>query len=374
MSSSDFTFLTAESGKTPQEIENNIIKRYEEIAGITLYPADPVRLFLKSLAYTLSVQNAVIDYAARQNLLAYATGLHLDYLGELMGIKRQEAKPAKTMLKFSIQDALAFEVTIPKGTRAATKSGEVIFQTLENGSIKTGEENTLILAECSLGNEKANGLLAGQVCEIVDPLPYIVSVQNMEEITDGEEQEDDEHLRGRIRLAPETFTVAGSMESYIAQTKNAGSEIAAVTATSPAPGVVDIRFVLKGGELPNTAMIEAVEKYLSAEDVRPLTDLVQVSAPDIVEYELECVWYLDQANTTQYALIQAAVNKAIENYILWQKEKPGRDINPSELTRLIMQAGAKRVEITSPVFKKIEPTQIAKESTVQVIFGGIEIE
>lgn len=374
MSSSDFTFLTAESGKTPQEIENNIIKRYEEIAGITLYSADPVRLFLKSLAYTLSVQNAVIDYAARQNLLAYATGLHLDYLGELMGIKRQEAKPAKTMLKFSIQDALAFEVTIPKGTRAATKSGEVIFQTLENGSIKTGEENTLILAECSLGNEKANGLLAGQVCEIVDPLPYIVSVQNTEEITDGEEQEDDEHLRGRIRLAPETFTVAGSMESYIAQTKNAGSEIAAVTATSPTPGVVDIRFVLKGGELPNTAMIETVEKYLSAEDVRPLTDLVRVSAPDVVEYEIVCTWFLAQENSTQYALIQAAVNKAIENYILWQKEKPGRDINPSELTRLIMQAGAKRIEITSPVFKKIEPTQIAKESTVQVIFGGIEIE
>lgn len=374
MSSSDFTFLTAESGKTPQEIENNIIKRYEEIAGITLYSADPVRLFLKSLAYTLSVQNAVIDYAARQNLLAYATSLHLDYLGELMGIKRQEAKPAKTMLKFSIQDALAFEVTIPKGTRAATKSGEVIFQTLENGSIKTGEENTLILAECSLGNEKANGLLAGQVCEIVDPLPYIVSVQNTEEITDGEEQEDDEHLRGRIRLAPETFTVAGSMESYIAQTKNAGSEIAAVTATSPTPGVVDIRFVLKSGELPNTAMIETVEKYLSAEDVRPLTDLVRVSAPDIVEYEIVCTWFLAQENSTQYALIQAAVNKAIENYMLWQKEKPGRDINPSELTRLVMQAGAKRVEIVNPAFQKLEQTEIARETNVQVTFGGIEIE
>lgn len=374
MSSSDFTFLTAESGKTPQEIENNIIKRYEEIAGITLYSADPVRLFLKSLAYTLSVQNAVIDYAAMQNLLAYATGLHLDYLGELMGIKRQEAKPAKTMLKFSIQDALAFEVTIPKGTRAATKSGEVIFQTLENGSIKTGEENTLILAECSLGNEKANGLLAGQVCEIVDPLPYIVSVQNMEEITDGEEREDDEHLRERIRLAPETFTVAGSMESYIAQTKNASSEIAAVTATSLTPGIVDIRFVLKDGELPGAAMIDTVEKYLSAEDVRPLTDLVQVSAPDTVEYELNLTWFMAQENSTQYALIQSAVNKSVQDYLLWQKQMPGRDINPSELTRLIMQAGAKRVEISSPAFQKLEPTEIAKETAVNVTFGGIEIE
>lgn len=60
MISDDFSFLTAESGRTPQETENNIIKRYEELAGTTLYPADPVRLFLKSLAYTLSVQNAVI--------------------------------------------------------------------------------------------------------------------------------------------------------------------------------------------------------------------------------------------------------------------------------------------------------------------------
>lgn len=374
MISDDFSFLTAESGRTPQETENNIIKRYEELAGTTLYPADPVRLFLKSLAYTLSVQNAVIDYAAKQNLLAYASGLHLEHLGELMGVKRQEAKPAKTLLKFGLSEALGFDVSIPKGTRAATKDGEVIFQTLENGVLAAGETNTDILAECSLGNEKANGLRQGQISEIVDPLPYVTVVENSEDVTNGDETEDDEHLRERIRLAPETFTVAGSMESYVAQTKNASSEISAVTATSPTPGIVDIRFVLKGGELPNSAMIELVQNYLSAEDVRPLTDFVQVSAPDIVEYEIACMWFLEQKNSAQYALIQSAVNKAVENYVLWQKEKPGRDINPSELTRLIMQAGAKRVEITSPAFEKIEQTQIAKETNVQVTFGGVEVE
>lgn len=374
MISDDFSFLTAESGRTPQETENNIIKRYEELAGTTLYPADPVRLFLKSLAYTLSVQNAVIDYAAKQNLLAYASGLHLDHLGELMGVKRQEAKPAKTLLKFGLSEALGFDVSIPKGTRAATKDGEVIFQTLENGVLAAGETNTDILAECSLGNEKANGLRQGQISEIVDPLPYVTVVENSEDVTNGDETEDDEHLRERIRLAPETFTVAGSMESYVAQTKNASSEISAVTATSPTPGIVDIRFVLKGGELPNSAMIELVQNYLSAEDVRPLTDFVQVSAPDIVEYEIACTWFFEQKNSAQYALIQSAVNKAVENYVLWQKEKPGRDINPSELTRLIMQAGAKRVEITSPAFEKIEQTQIAKETNVQVTFGGVEVE
>lgn len=374
MSSADFTFLTAESGLTPQETENNIIKRYEELTGTTLYPADPVRLFLKSLAYTISVQNAVIDYAAKQNLLAYAEGQHLEHLGELLGVYRQEAKLAKTLLKFSIAEALGYDVSIPKGTRATVKSGEVIFQTLDNGLILSGETSTEILAECTLGNEKANGLLKGQISEIVDPLPYITAVENTEDIQSGEEREDDESLRERIRLAPETFTVAGSMESYVAQTKNASGEISAVTATSPAPGVVDIRFVLKGGELPNSAMIELVQNYLSADDVRPLTDLVQVAAPDTVEYELSCTWYLAQENSTQYAAIASGVQKAVQDYVQWQKEKPGRDINPSELTRLVMQAGAKRVEITSPSFQKIEQTQIAGETAVQAVFGGIEAE
>lgn len=375
MSSADeFTFLTAESGLTPQETENSIIKRYEELTGITLYPADPVRLFLKSLAYTLSVQNAVIDYAAKQNLLAYAQGLHLDHLGELLGVYRKEAKPAQTLLRFGVSSALGFDASIPKGTRAAAKSGDVIFQTLENGVISAGETSADILAECVLGNEKANGLLKGQISEIVDPLPYITAVENTEDITSGDEEEDDESLRERIRLAPETFTVAGSMESYVAQTKNASSEISAVTATSPTPGVVDIRFVLKGGELPNSAMIELVQNYLSADDVRPLTDLVQVAAPDTVDYELACTWYLAQENSTQYAAIANSVQNAVNVYVEWQKEKPGRDINPSELTRLIMQAGAKRVEITSPVFQKIEQTQIARETAVNVQFGGIEAE
>lgn len=374
MSFGNFTFLTEESGTSPQETENNILKRYEEITGTTLYPADPVRLFLKSLAYVISVQNAVIDYAAKQNLLAFAEGKHLEHLGELVGVYRKTAAPARTLLRFSMAEALAYEVSIPKGTRAATKSGDVIFQTLDNAVIAVGESSVTVLSECSFGAEKANGLVKGQVSEIVDPLPYVTKAENIEDVTDGEGEEDDESLRERIRLAPETFTVAGSIESYVAQTKNASSEISAVTATSPTPGVVDIRFVLKGGKLPSSAMIELVQDYLSADDIRPLTDLVRVSAPDVVEYGVSLTWYLDQANSAQNTLIRENVQKAAADYVKWQKEKPGRDINPSELIRLVMQAGAKRVEVASPVFQKIEQTQIAQETEVNVTFGGIELE
>ena len=70
------------------ETETAIITAYEAIAKATLQPGDPVRLFLESLAYILSVQNGLIDLAGKQNLLAYARDGHLDHLGAPMGVIR----------------------------------------------------------------------------------------------------------------------------------------------------------------------------------------------------------------------------------------------------------------------------------------------
>lgn len=56
------------------------------------------------------------------------------------------------------------------------------------------------------------------------------------------------------------------------------------------------------------------------------------------------------------------------------KSKLGRDINPSELISRIIMAGAKRVEITSPVYTKIEPTQVAILESNNSSLGEIEDE
>lgn len=47
------------------ETETAIITAYEAIAKATLQPGDPVRLFLESLAYVISVQNGLIDLAGK---------------------------------------------------------------------------------------------------------------------------------------------------------------------------------------------------------------------------------------------------------------------------------------------------------------------
>ena len=67
------------------------------------------------------------------------------------------------------------------------------------------------------------------------------------------------------------------------------------------------------------------------------------------------------------------MNKAVDDYITWQSSKIGRDINPDMLTAMVKVAGAKRVVITSPVFRAISGIAKAELSGApSVIYGGLE--
>ncbi|WP_304680382.1 baseplate J/gp47 family protein [uncultured Desulfovibrio sp.] len=356
------------------DIEAAVITAYERLTGITLQPADPVRLFLESLAYVIGVQNGLIDLAGKQNLLAYARGAHLDHLGALMGIARIPAQPARVMLRFAVPEALDFAVPIPSGTRATTRDGAIIFATAAATEIPAGELSVDAAAFCSVPGAAATGLVPGQVSELLDRLPWVSGVSNVSISSDGADVEEDERLRERIRLAPESYTVAGSSGAYEARVLAVSADIRAVAVTTPEPGVVDIRFVLAGGELPDAAICKLVLDALSAETARPLTDHVLVGPPDVVDYAVAGRWHLRRADAALLAGITAAVERALEAYRLWQRGKPGRDINPTRLISLVEQAGAKRVELDSPAFMPLSPTQIARETSLELAFGGLEDE
>ncbi len=359
---------------TAKETETSIITKYEELSGITLEPADPVRLFLEALAYTITVQNNLIDLAGKQNLLKYATGAHLEHLGALMGVTRLPAQAATCTLTFTLSEALDFDVPIPAGTRVGTSDQSIIFATLSDATILAGDLSVEAPAQSTTTGAKLNGLVAGQVNQLIDRVPYVASAQNSDVTTYGDDEESDESLRNRIRLAPESFTTAGPSGQYEAIVYNVSSQIEEVVCYSPEPGKVDIRFTMTGGELPDDAMIEMVSNALNAEDVRPLTDYVTVQSPDPVEYDIEVKWYITNSDSVKLTTIQDNVAKAVEEYRLWQREKPGRDINPSKLVQMMVSAGAKRVEVTAPDFTSIKNIEIARENTINVTFAGQEDE
>jgi phage-related baseplate assembly protein len=354
-------------------IEQRVIAKHEEITGRTLYPGDPERLFLESLIYENIVLRQAFNSAAKMNLLAYATGNFLDHLGAFTDTDRLNAQAATTTVRFQIDAALGFDVVIPKNTRV-TPDNTLMFATKELATITAGNTYVDVIAECQTAGEIGNDFVAGQINLLVDPIAYVTGAANTDKSSGGADKEEDDAYRNRIQLSPEKFSVAGPTGAYIYYARSAHQDIIDVAVWSSTPGQVDVRPLMKDGELPDAAMIQAVEDALAPEDVRPLDDTVVVAAPTQVQYNITLTYYIHADDSALVSQIQTAVNTAVDNYVAWQKEKLGRDITPTYLISLIQNAGAKRVDVTAPVYTDLDKWEVAADNTISVTYGGLESE
>lgn len=354
----------------PASVEAAVLTGYERIAETTLYPGDPVRLFLESLAYVLTIQNHVIDLAGRQNLLAFAQarGAH-HHADEVQVIAL--GKGYATCTQRLELEGVDFGVEIPAGTKVTTADGKRVFS-VAAAVAAAGAAHIDLTATAEQPGADGNGMVPGQINRLIKPLPYVKSTTNITATALGADVESDDHYRARIQEAPEAFTCAGPTGSYRALAKAVHQDIAEVAIWSPKPGSVDVRPVMQGGELPSDEVLEALRRKLSAEDVRPLTDTVTVAAPDLVGYEIDVEWTLSRRNEALASSIRAAVDAAVEKYRLWQRGKPGRDILPTKLISLMEQAGARRVVVRSPAYTVLADRQLARETSVTVKYAGLE--
>ncbi|WP_213431581.1 baseplate assembly protein, partial [Paenibacillus dendritiformis] len=196
--------------------------------------------------------------------------------------------------------------------------------------------------------------------------------ENLTESSGGTDREDDDRYRERIYTSPERFSVAGPTGAYEYWARSAHKDIMDVLVWSPAPVEVEIRVLMQGGELPTQDVLNAVHATCNSDRIRPLTDKVTVIAPDAVSYDIDFTYWIDSRNATDAANIQARVHQAVESYIRWQKGRIGRDINPSEMIRLVMNAGARRVAVKEPAHTIIDKTQVAIAGVPKVTYGGLE--
>ena len=360
--------------KDPDIITKELISLYESVSGRTLARADPVRLFIDAIILAVVQQRNIIDYSAKQNLLAYAEGDYLDHIGALLGVSRLEASRAATTLLFTLEEALDYDAEIPAGTRVSASDGKA-FATVDTVTIPAGSLMIDEDAYCVDAGESGNGYVPGQVYKLVDVLPFGVSVRNVVATTGGGDIESDEAFRERIQIAPESFSVAGPKEAYRYFTKTADSDIIDVAVMGPPdtePGVVKIYPLMSGGTLPSQEVIDNVLKVCSADDIRPDTDYVEVLAPVEVPYTVDMTYWVDLNDSVKSEYLQSAADQAVHDWILWQQKALGRDINPSELIHRVMAAGIKRCEVRSPVFAALKDYETAQCMGVNVVYGGLE--
>lgn len=374
----DIEFLETDT----ETVISNMIALYEEVqkkAGRENYkvrPGSPERIFISWMAAVIVQQRTLINDIAKMNVPRYAAKSeneeYLDSLAEIFkDTERLPASPASAIFRFYISEPQQQSTIIPAGTRISF-DGVIMFATSEVLEIKAGDISGEVEAVCTQPGTVGNGLVAGQVKEVVDLFDHYWKAENITTTSGGAEKEDNASYYERMRDSMESFSTAGPINGYIYWTKTVSSAVLDVAVTSPEACVVDVRVILQDGQETTPAVLKEIEEALNASDIRPLTDIVTVSAPDTVDFSVDVTFYIAQPNRESAAAIEREVRAAVDNFIVWQTSKMGRDINPSYLTKMMMDAGAKRVEVRQPIFQSVEDIAVGKLQSKTVLNGGLE--
>ena len=349
-------------------IYENVISGLEEAVGEPLYPGDERRIFGEALvALVVGIFNQVND-ACRQKMLEYARDDVLDALGARTDTARIAPTKAQTILRFETASAISSNIIIAEGTRV-TPDNNIYFATTEAAVITAGKTFVEVTAEAEEAGSSGNGYGVQTISQLVDLIPYVDNVYNTT-VTyggdDGEPYDDDgnDKYRERIRLSVSKMTTAGPSESYRYYALSADAAISDVSISSPTPGTVLIVPICKGGVIPDETILHKVAAICSADDVRPMTDLVEVQAPEQVEYTIDIKYYTTEDQESDCVSTIEGSGGSIEIYQEWQDTVMGRAINPDYLRKLILAptegVGATRVEVTSPAYTVLSQTQVAK--------------
>ncbi len=344
-------------------------EKYRELTGedVSLGLADPYRLILYSCAVAIYQGYQYEDKAGKMGLLKYSTGEFLDNLAAFKKVKRNEAAPARTVIRFTLADKVERAVIIPEGTRV--KGPDLYFITTKKSEIKSGQLYTDIAAECEQSGTIGNGYLPGEIKWLTDLLPYTMKISNIVTTSGGADRENDEELAERIYLSPVSYSTAGPERAYEYWVKTFSPAIGECRITSESPGEVDIYVTMADGTIPDDVFLKNLETYLSDNNIRPLTDHVVVKKPEEIKYNIELNYYIRNEDRDREETMKEAVSTACNNYITWQK-KVGRDINPAQLLYYIMGTGVKMADIVEPVFTEVPDSALAVPDKITLTYGG----
>lgn len=410
----------------PQVILSEIINDFQNLTGRTIYPAQPEYAICSCLAYHKSLTLSRVNEAGKAMLVDYATYPVLDYLAASYDIQRLEATKAVCTLRFALVSG-HLEVVLPAGSRVISTDGNAIFETTEDTTIPVGTDTVDILAECQTSGDVGNDYGVGAISVLQDIYAYISEVGNIDITSGGSDEETDEQLRERVKLATSKFSVSGSRNAYIYWAKTASPLIVDVNIstledylpisaytewtddteytkgewvtsggilfcciedfTSTVDPILDssnwitagdvhVYALLKDGELPSPALNTTIQDLLNAENIRPLTDNVKVLSAVDAEYELS----IDIVKYTDYDgdRLQTQIEELITAYSIEKKQRLGRDIVASEIEKICLITGVYDATVTiTPVTGSltgrnlvVEAWEVAKMADLTVTITG----
>lgn len=157
--------------------------------------------------------------------------------------------------------------------------------------------------------------------------------------------ESDEALRLRTRQRIIGFANAGGAAHYRYWALSASPEVADVEVDSPEPGRVRISVLAKGEEQTvSNAVLDAVRAVVLRDDIRVLTDTVEVVPAELIPVTVTArIWLYHDTPMAAFEAIEARFKEALS-----AQSGLGWDLTPSWVIGELHRPGVHKVELHSP--------------------------
>jgi phage-related baseplate assembly protein len=336
--------------RDPEEIMTVCRDQLEAFLGRPLEDAQVEQLILQFIVYQEILLLNRFNAGMSQMLYQFSQAPILDYIAGLVAVERLPATSAGCEIRFELVKGHG-DVLIPKGIRVATSDSKVVFKVTEDYPLSPEISDIDIYVFAEIPGKLGNGYSKGDVNKILDPLAFVESVTNTDETSGGSDEETDEQLRERIKLAPSQYGSAGSRQSYLFHAKSASPAIIDVSVSSPTPGQVWIVPLTDKVDVASDAyneILDAVDYACSAENVRPLTDTVVVVAPQRKDYTIKVELKLFENFKKTESDVIAEITTALEKYAQENRKKLGMDIVRSHISKICRIDSVYDVKVVEP--------------------------
>lgn len=194
------------------EIRGDIIRRLKRDTPITNYTdSSRTMMFINPIASEISQLWAYLSEAQKQSFLTTATGVDLDYIGDLYGVKRLGAQRATSQggqnnVKFYVPNGgtLSQDLTIPAGVTvyAGAQTNNLSYTTMQPAIfVASVTREVFVDVEANVSGTSHNIPKRTVNAHNYSPAKNLISVTNIHPIGSGTDLESDMNYRSRIRDA-----------------------------------------------------------------------------------------------------------------------------------------------------------------------------
>ena len=230
----------------PEAMWNQMTEAYFEAGGSPLWPGDEKEILLRGAERILFEAFAGVDHAIRMATLRYAVGHYLDIYGEARDCYRLTETKATAEIRVTFA-ATGNAGVIPAGS-AVTADGETLYATDSDLSASGQAEELTVSVTCTKAGSRGNGLAENTQMQFISAWDGVANVVCSAAASGGQDTEDDETYRERIRTYGLRAVTTGPAGQYRSAAMSVSSEIIDAAALNGGAGVVNLYLLLADGK------------------------------------------------------------------------------------------------------------------------------